>query len=232
VSQTSPSYRIEGKAAVITLDDGKANAVSFAVLDELSRMLAAATEEAEAVVLMGRPGRFSGGFDLSVMRGDDIGELVRLVKQGANFLVDLYMHPQPVVVACTGHAVALGSLIVMVGDYRLVTAGDFKIGLNEVAIGMELPDFAIQLANDRLSRRHLSDATLRARLYSPTEAVDAGYADEVVDGDSLLDRALGEAEGMAALSVRAFAKSKEALRSATAARVRAGLAEDLPGPPA
>ncbi len=224
---SSPSYRLEGETAVITLDDGKANAISFAVLDELSRMLAAAREEAKAVVVIGRPGRFSGGFDLAVMRGDDIGELVRLVKQGARFLVDLYMHPQPVVIACTGHAVALGSLLVMVGDYRLAAAGDFKIGLNEVAIGMELPDFAIQLAKDRLSNRHLSDATLRARLYAPANAVDAGYVDEVVDPEALLERALEEAASMGALPERAFAKSKEVLRSATAARLLAKLDEDL-----
>lgn len=219
---------MEGETALITLDDGKANAISFAVLDELSRMLTAARDEAKALVIIGRPQRFSGGFDLAVMRGDNIGEMVRLVRQGAGFLVDLYTHPQPVVIACTGHAVALGSLMVMVGDRRLATAGDFKIGLNEVAIGMELPDFAIQLANDRLSKRHLSDATLRARLYSPTEAVDAGYVDEVVDGEVLLARALEEAASMGALPGRAFAQTKKALRSATATRIMAKLDEDMP----
>jgi enoyl-CoA hydratase len=176
------SYTLDGKVAVLRMDDGKANAISAELIDELDTLLERARTEARAVVIAGRDGRFSGGFDLTVMMAspDSARELVHT---GAQFLMSPYLHPQPVVAACTGHALAAGALLLLATNYRIGADGAFKLGLNEVSIGMRLPIFAIELARDRLSRRHFVAASTLGRVYSPNEAVDVGYLDRVVAAD-------------------------------------------------
>jgi enoyl-CoA hydratase len=218
----SVSVEIRDSVAVVSWDDGKANALGFEALDALHAALDRAEKDAGAVLLVGRPGRFSAGFDLKQLGagGDSIR---KLVDGGARLLVRLYLHPQPVVVACTGHALAAGALIVMVGDTRIGARGDFKIGLNEVAIGMIVPEFLVELARDRLSKRHFNDAVVKARLYDAEGAVDAGFLDEACDPDALFDRGLAEAQRLAQLPAPAYAGSKRAVRQATVDRIEAGL---------
>lgn len=218
--------KLDGKVAVISIDDGKANALSPQVLTELDGALDRAQGEAGAVLLLGRPGKLSAGFDLSIMTaGADSARA--LVTQGAELLLRLYLHPQPVVVACTGHALAAGALLTLVADTRIGVRGEFKIGLNEVAIGMRLPIFAVELARERLSKRHLTAAALQARIYSPDDAVDAGYLDRVVEADVLLGEALDCVKQLAELSRGAYAWTKKLVREPMVNRVRATLEEDM-----
>ncbi len=128
-------YDLREGVARLSLDDGKANAISHAMLDAVNGALDRAEKEAGAVLIAGRPGRFSAGFDLSVMRsgGAAVGELVG---GGARLALRLYEFPSPVVAACTGHALAMGAILLLASDTRLGARGDFKLGLNEVAIGM------------------------------------------------------------------------------------------------
>ncbi|ETW99802.1 MAG: hypothetical protein ETSY1_13640 [Candidatus Entotheonella factor] len=205
------NVELNGKVAIITLDDGKANAMSpafsRAVLDGLER----AKAEAQAVLMVGRPGRFSAGFDLQVIAQG--GEArTHMVELGVKMLYSLFTHPQPVVMACTGHALAGGAFILLTGDTRIGTKGDFKIGLNEVAIGMSLPDWGIALAQNRLSRRHITAATIQARIYDPEGAVDAGYLDEVCEADALLETALARAHALAELPQANYANMKTLMR--------------------
>jgi enoyl-CoA hydratase len=220
------TYERSGDVAVLKLDDGKANAVSHELIAELREALGRAREEAGAVMLVGRPGRFSGGFDLSVMTAG-IDQARALVRAGGELLLDLYTHPQPVVAVCTGHALAAGALLLLTADRRLGVSGDFKIGLNEVAIGLPLPVYALELARERLSKRHFAPATVLARIYSPAEACDAGYLDAVVDSQHLMDAALAEAVALAALPASALAQTKQVAREAMVERVRATLDEDM-----
>jgi enoyl-CoA hydratase len=220
------AYRRDGDVAVLTLDDGKANAVSHELIAELRGALGRAREEAQAVVIAGRPGRFSAGFDLSIMTaGPD--QARELVTAGCELLCDLYVHPQPVVVACTGHALAAGALILLAADRRVGVLGDFKIGLNEVAIGLRLPIFAIELARDRLSKRHFTAATTLARVFSPAEACDAGYLDAAVEASSLMETVMKEAAALAALPRGALAQTKQLARAPLVEHVRATLDEDM-----
>ena len=148
-------YELRDGIAVITMDDGKANALSHEVIDALHACLDRAEREARAVLLTGREKRLSGGFDLTVMISSP--EATRnLVTAGAELMLRLYTFPRPVVVACTGHALAAGAILLLVADARIGAAGEFKIGLNEVAIQMTLPIFAMELARDRLSKRHFT----------------------------------------------------------------------------
>jgi enoyl-CoA hydratase len=220
-------YELDGDVASITFDDGKANALSHAAIDALNAALDQGAAEAKAIVLAGRPGRFSAGFDLSVMKGG-VDAVRALVHAGAELSVRIYSFETPVVLACTGHALAAGAILLMAADVRIGATGEFKIGLNEVAIGMPIPHFASELARDRLSRRHLTSATALATIYTPEGAVDAGYLDAVVAPDDVVATARDRAAALAAtLSPPAFRATRKVVRGPVATAIRAELDADL-----
>ena len=220
------AYSIDNKVAVIQMDDGKVNALSRSMIDALIAALARAEGEANAVVLAGRPERFSAGFDLRVMMSNPQAA-TELLTAGSELLLKLYASTIPLVIACTGHALAGGALMVLTGDYRIGTTGAFKIGLNEVGIGMPVPVLAMELARDRLVTTELVHATLHAKIYDPESAVTAGYLDEVVPPDATLSRARAEATRLGAHSRSAFKATKTRLRGRTIDHIRATMADDL-----
>jgi enoyl-CoA hydratase/carnithine racemase len=219
------SYALEGQTAVVQVDDGKANALSEAVIDGIVAALARAEREARAMVLVGRPDRFCAGFDLRVMMASPEAAM-KLLKAGAGMLMKLYGAAIPLVIACTGHALAGGALVVLTGDHRIGAAGAYKIGLNEVAIGLPVPRLAMELARDRLSKRALVDATLLARIYDPEGALAVGFLDAVVPAADVLARARDEAARLAALAPTAFRATKLRLRGATIEHILSSLEAD------
>lgn len=219
-------YELRDAIALITIDDGKANAVSPALLAAGNQALDRAEREAQAVVLTGRPGRFSAGFDLSVMTGG-MDAMRALVLGGAEFALRLYAFPRPVVIACTGHALAAGAVFLCAADQRIGAEGAFKLGLNEVAIQLPLPEFAMELARERLSPRFFSQSVTQARIYDPAGAREAGFLDEVVPAEQLLDTALQRAAQLAKLPDPAFRLTKTREREKMIAAVRANLVADI-----
>ena len=218
-----------GHVLVLHLDDGKANALTFELMVAIGDALrvAEADEEVGAVVLHGREGRFSGGFDLGVMMGDDLGATIRLVADGGQLVHDLYGASVPVVAACTGHSLAAGALMLLGCDVRIGADIDAKIGLNEVAIKMVLPDWAFTIAADRLSKRHLQRAVTNARITTPRDAVDVGFLDEVVPAEQVLDRAVDVAEELATtLDPAAYAGTIAKLRGDVLATMADQVAAD------
>ena len=225
MSETLVRYEEADGIATIAMDDGTANAIGHAMNGELQAALTRA-ETCKAIVLTGRAGRLSGGFDLKVMMsGMDAAR--KLVTAGAELLLRLYELPQPVVAACPGHAVAAGALLLLACDTRIGADGPFKIGLNETAIGMTLPLLAQELARDRLDPRRLTEATIQARLYAPGEAAQAGYLDRVVPPDELAAAAREEAKTLGGLVGSAYAATKGRLRRRTIEHIRATLHADL-----
>jgi enoyl-CoA hydratase/carnithine racemase len=221
-------FSLEGAVARLHFDDGKANVISPASLAALNAALDRAEKEAGAALLFGRSGRFCAGFDLNTIQQSP--EAARgLVAGGAKLAARLAASPLPVVIGCGGHALAMGALLLLGADVRIGAAGEFKLGLNEVAIQMTLPGFAVELANERLSRRHLLRATTLAELYDPVGACDAGYLDRVVPAEQLEAEALAEAARLAELPRRAFAATKLALRGAMVERIRSSIEQDLAG---
>ena len=216
---------VDDGVATITIDDGKANAIDHGVLAELDGALARATDEAHAVVLAGRPGRFSAGFDLAAMTSSVDG-MRKLVIAGAETLLRVFSCPVPVVAACTGHALAAGALLLLVSDRRIGADGPFKVGLNEVAIGMPLPTFAVELARYRMPPSAF-DTALLGDVFAPADAVAAGYLDRVVAADDVLAEAGAEARRLSALRRGAVDGSKRRARGALVERLLAGLADDL-----
>ncbi len=228
MSNDPVTYDLDGDVAVITLDDGKANAITHSLLDAVNAGLDRAEDEAKATLIVGREGRFCAGFDLGVMAGTDPAAAKELLRGGAQLAHRLYLHPQPVVVACTGHALAMGAILLMACDTRFGAEGPFKIGTNEVAIGMQLPRFAVELARDRLSRRHFQSATQQAVVYDPAGAADAGYLDAVCPADEVVAVALAHASNAAAtLDPRAFERTRGYVRGPVAQRVAEGLDADM-----
>jgi enoyl-CoA hydratase len=219
---------VEGPVVVARIDDGKANAITHAMIDSLHETLdRGSSDDIGAVVLIGRPGRFSAGFDLTVMQSsmDSARELLRA---GGELALRIYTYPKPVVLGCTGHALAMGAILLMAADTRIGATGAFKIGLNEVAIGMPVPRFAVELARDRLSKRHFVPAVNHARVFDPEGAVDAGYLDELTTPDGVEPRALEHAQHLAAtLKPAAFRLTREFMRAELASQLERGMDQDM-----
>jgi enoyl-CoA hydratase len=221
----SVTCAIHDQVATITFDDGKANVYTHDVLDELEKALDKARGEARAVLLVGRPGRFSAGFDLATMTASP-ESMRRLVAAGARFVARLLLEPLPVVAACTGHALAAGALVLLATDLRIGAAGDWRIGLNEVAIGMALPVWAVELARYRMPASQF-DRILLGEIGGPEAACAAGFLDRVIAPDDLVAEATATATRLANLRSGAVAGTKTRARADVARRMLDGLEDDL-----
>ncbi|MGA9722911.1 MAG: crotonase/enoyl-CoA hydratase family protein [Candidatus Binatus sp.] len=171
------TYQLKDSVATITMDDGKVNVMSVAMLSALNGALDKAVADRAIVVLTGRPGVFSAGFDLTTLTagGPDAQKMLRM---GFELGYRLLSFPTPVVVACTGHAIAMGVFLVLAADYRLGADGPFRIGANEVAIGLTMPHFGVEMCRQRLTPAHFNRAVIFSEMFSPTEAVTAGFSIE------------------------------------------------------
>jgi len=200
-------YDVRDRVALVTIANGKANALSPDVIAQLGAALTSAEDAGEeavgAMVITGAPGMLSGGFDLAVMRSGPAAA-GRLVTDGGALFTRLLGSELPVVVGCSGHAVAAGALMLLGADERVGARGAFRIGLIETEIGLVLPGWAAELARERLSRRHLQLATVGARMYDPDGACEAGFLDAVVAPDEVAAAALAEAQRWASLPRAAY----------------------------
>ena len=219
----SATVEIQNDVALIRMDDGKANAINFEMVAALNDALDKAEAGAKAIVLAGREGRFSGGFDLKAFANLGPDGVYKLLDAGAELLLRLYGGPLPVVAACTGHAIAMGVFILNACDTKVGAAGEYKIGANEAVTGMNLPVFAIELARDRLSPAHLTRAMIQGFIYNPEGAVEAGYLDMLAEPDKVEATAVAVAGQLAQLPGKAYAWNKRAVRKATLDRIRASL---------
>lgn len=226
MSNAPLTYTLEDKVAVVRMDDGKANALSYAMIDGLLEALARAEKEAGAMLLTGRPERFCAGFDLKVMMSSP-ADAKALLTRGVDLFMKLYGSKVPLVAASTGHALAGGALVLLCCDLRIGAEGAYRIGLNEVQIGLPVPVLAMELARARLLPTELTRATLLANIYAPAEARAAGYVDSVVAADALASTAFAEAKRLSALSKPAFIGTKQRLRQATVDVIRNTFEEDV-----
>lgn len=218
--------KLQSSYTLITMDDGKANALGFDMLAQLGAALDEAEQAAKVVVIAGRPGKFSAGFDLSVMSQGGDG-MLQLLRAGAQLSRRLLNFPAPVVLAVSGHALAMGALMLLSADYRVGVHGTYKIGLNEVAIGMTLPYFGVELARARLATTHLGPAVDLARIYDAAAAVEAGYLDEVVSEEDLLARAEELAGQFSVLNMEAHRQTKARTREHLNVALQAAIDKEL-----
>jgi enoyl-CoA hydratase len=222
-------YDVRDRIAHVTIANGKANALAPDVIaglgDALSRAEDAGEADVGALLISGAPGMLSGGFDLQVMRsGPEAAG--KLVTDGGELFARMYGSSLPVVVACTGHAIAAGALLLLGADARVGARGEFRIGLIETQLGMVLPRWAVELAQERLSKRHVQDATVGARIYDPDGAADAGFLDTVVPPEALADAATTEAQRWAALPRDAYRGQVRMCRGERLGRLAEAIATD------
>ncbi len=219
------SYQLADGIATITMDDGKANALSLGMLSAVSEALDRARLDGAIVVLTGRPGIFSGGFDLKVLGGGG-PEAGLMLEQGFLLALRLLEHPSPVIIACNGHAVAMGTFLLLSADYRIGVAGPYRLVANEVAIGLTMPRAAIEICRQRLAPAHFNRAVILAESYTPADGVAAGFLDRIVTDADLLPTAASVAKEFAGLDQRAHATTKTLARATTVEQIRNGLAAD------
>ncbi|HXW35141.1 MAG TPA: crotonase/enoyl-CoA hydratase family protein [Acidimicrobiales bacterium] len=220
------TYRSEDQITSITMDDGKVNVLSPEMLSELDGALSCAQSDGNVVVLAGRSGIFSAGFDLSVLRGGG-PDAISMLRSGFELSARILEFPLPVVIACPGHAVAMGVFLLLSGDYRIGVDGPYRITANEVAIGLTMPRAAVEICRQRLTPAHFNRAVMLAETFSPAEAVKAGFLDMVVSAEDLLNSARGTATALASLDLRAHSSTKKRARAETLTCLRNAIEADM-----
>jgi enoyl-CoA hydratase len=220
------TYELEGPIATITMDDGKVNALSVAMLKSVHAAFEQAERDEAVVVLRGRAKYFSAGFDLKGFTSGLAGVL-EMLTLGATLCERILSFPRPVVAACGGHAIAAGSFLLLAADMRIGVDGPFQMGLNEVKIGLTVPWFAIELARYRLHPSHFDRAVVNATMYSPQEAIAPGFLDQVVSAEDLQDASIQAAAQLAELNAAAHAATKLRARAAALKALRSAIETEL-----
>jgi enoyl-CoA hydratase len=219
------NYALDKGVATITLDDGKANVMSPAMLAELNAALDQAEKDKAAVLLTGRPGMFSGGFDLKVLTAGGLPAFEMLMG-GFRTAERLLSFGAPVVVAVSGHALAMGVFLVTAADYIVAADGPYKIGANEVAIGLTMPKSVTEICRNRLTPSYFNRAMITSEIFTPKEAIAAGWVDRVVPEAELAREAGEVALRLAKLNRPAYAATKLRIRAPAIAAVKAGVEAD------
>lgn len=220
------SYELSDGIATLRLDDGKVNVMSVAMSEAVGAALDRAEADEAIVLLTGREGVFSAGFDMAVFdQGADA--VVAMLRAAAEVAERIMSFPHPVVAACTGHAIAMGAFLMCPADVRIGASGPFKIGMNEVAISLTVPHFALAIVKHRLTPAHFNLAATTGTFYTPEQAVEAGFLDRVVAVDSLADEARGVATALKAIDRKAHAGTKLRVRAGALAELREAIESEL-----
>ena len=220
-------YEHSDRISTISLDDGKANVISPTMTAAINRALDRAEVDGTVVIITGRRRIFSAGFDLEILgRLDD--ETVGMLRGGFELVARLLAFPAPVVIACTGHALAMGSFLMCAADYRVGADGDYKIGANEVAIGLPMPLPALSILQHRLAPNLHTRSIALAEIFTPAAACGVGFLDHVVAPERVLEEARTVAERLATLDRKAYLATKSRMRSVTIDEIRAGIDADYP----
>jgi enoyl-CoA hydratase len=220
-------YESDSEISTIVMDDGKVNALSPAMFRELNEGLDRAAAAGNVVLITGREGRFSGGFDLGVFRqGKDAA--VEMLLAGARTAERLLSFPTPVVIACSGHAIAMAAFLLTTADLRIgIDEPGTRIVANEVEIGLTVPHFVVELCRQRLTPAAFDRSLGVSYLFDPAEAVSAGFLDLVVPAAELMPTARDRALALSRLVRDAHTATKQRVRAAALAALRRAIELDL-----
>lgn len=222
------TYLCENGLAAITIDDGKVNVMTAALLDELCRLVECARSDQAMILLRsGRDKVFSAGFDVKLLASGDREASRALLQAGVNAILALMEHPYPVISLCAGHAYPMGAFLLLASDLRIGVRGEYLIGMNEVAIGMPVPDFALRLAGHRLVPAYFHRTAALGQMFSPQEAVQAGFLDLLADPDKVeptLEQVTGQ---LAKITMQAHASTKQRIRAQVVEAIRAAARDQL-----
>ena len=212
-------YEQQDGVGIVRIDDGKRNALSPEVFDELYAAIDQAESDGVILIITGREGVFSAGFDLKVMkRGGP--RAIGMLKSGYSLTARVLGYPHPVIVACNGHSFAMGVFLMLSADYIIGREGDFRISANEVAIGLTMPLVAAATLKHRLNPSAYQRAVTLSAEFSPETAKEAGFFDELASADNLMRIAKERAEQFKSLDGRAHKESKRRIRKKLIRRIR------------
>ena len=209
MSDKLATLKKEENISVITLDDGKANVFSTKMSTDINECLDEVSVEDGCIVLTGREGMFSAGFDLKTLQGGDMEQIQEMTTTGFKLLSRIFSFPRPVIAACSGHGIALGTFLLCCCDYRIGIKGDFMLGANEMKTNMVIPPPILELIKFRVAQSHKYRAVLGAEMYTFENAKEAGLIDEVVDSNILMETAFNKAKDLATMGHPSYSMTKE-----------------------
>lgn len=216
-------YELNDSVATITMDDGKVNVLGPTMQSAINEALDRAEKDsAKAVVLAGNQRVFSGGFDLEVFGSGDAKAALGMLSGGFELAVRCLTFPAPVIMAATGPAIAMGSFLLLAGDHRVGSART-KCQAIEVAIGMTIPNAALELMRMRLTPAAFHRGASLASTYVGDDALMAGFLDALVDNADVLSAAQEAAAQAAQLHAKAHLATKLKARESALTAIRAGI---------
>ena len=198
----------EDEISVITLDDGKANVFSEEMTQAINDCLDKVPTDSGSLIITGRPGMFSAGFDLKVIASGDVPKIKKMSLSGFKLLSRIFSFPRPVVAACSGHGIALGTFLLCCCDYRIGIKGEFLLGANEMKTNMVIPTPILELIKFRISPSHKYRSILGAEMYQLEKSIDAVLMDQVEEAETLMDAAIEKAKDLATMGHPSYTLTK------------------------
>jgi len=203
-----------GPVRQLQLNRPPANALSWELVAGLRKAIETAPQEgARALVLSGFPGRFSGGLDVPLLLGLDRAAVDSLWREFYALLSALASSPIPIAAAIAGHAPAGGTVLALFCDWRVAACGDFKLGLNEVQVGIPLPPIILGGLQRLVGPRQAERLAVGGLLISPADAASVGLVDELSEPDQVVPRALAWCQSLLALPPNAMSLTRQQARA-------------------
>ncbi len=202
-----------GAIRELQLNRPPANALSPELIGALRQAVTLAPQDgARALVLSGTLGRFSAGLDVPLLLTLDRPAIAALWRDLYALLRVLALSPIPIAAAMTGHATAGGLVLPIFCDYRIAAHGDWKLGLNEVQVGLPLPPVIFSGLRRLIGAHQAERLAVGGLLVSPDESARIGLVDEVVPFDRVVGRAIEWARGLLTLPVDAMETTRRRAR--------------------
>ena len=199
----------EHDISIIKLDDGKANAFSYDMLSQVNDLLKKVPRDSGALVITGREGLFSGGFDLKTLATGDMEKITKMVQLGYRLLLELFSFDRPIIAAVSGHSIALGLFVTCSADYRIAIDGKYVCQANEVRNNMDIPTQIMEIIRARVNKKYFYSAVYHSDAYSVQDSIEVGYIDEVVSEDQFMKRVMEKAKELATLPHPFYANTKK-----------------------
>jgi enoyl-CoA hydratase/carnithine racemase len=198
----------------LRLDRPPANALDPALLDAIAReVIKAPGAGADAVVLSGAPGMFTGGLDVPHLLGLDQDTFADALGSFFAAMRALAASEVPVAAAITGHSPAGGAVLALFCDWRVMAEGEYHIGFNEVRIGIPMPEVVVGLVARTMGARRAEQLCVTGQLLDPQQARAIGFVDQVVALDRVVETAVDWCRHVTAAPMLAIARTRRACRS-------------------
>ena len=209
MSEKIATLKKDEDISILTLNDGKANVFSAEMSKQVNECLDQVETEKGCLIITGKEGMFSAGLDLKTIQSGDVDKIMEMSTNAFKLLARIFSFPRPVIAACTGHGIALGTFLLCCCDYRIGVKGDFMLGANEMRTNMVIPTPILELIKFRVNDSHKYRAVLGAEMYTLEQALEPGLIDEVVKPEDLMKAAKEKAKDLQTMGHPSYSITKE-----------------------